>query len=128
MHDDVLDRLTTLAMLGHALREARTPPPAALELTLDGWQVWDGESFDPVPVHADMAWVIAERNERGSGEEILNRTRQLCGDLRIASKRRHVCATKRREYEQTLADLRAGLKRVRDARAGAFRDPETHRG
>lgn len=127
MSDDVLRRLTTYAMLAQFADQPKTPPAPALELTEDGWQVWDGKSFDPTPVHCDMAWVIAEKNERGSGEEILKRTRQLCGDLRIASKRR-IGPSKRKQHEQTVADLRAGLARIRVARSGASRETDIPRG
>jgi hypothetical protein len=79
---------------------------ATLELTVDGWQVNDPRSAQPLPVHVDFAWEIAERSSPGAGDEIMDATRRLCGQLRTEAKRDPVA-------RQTLNDLRAGMERVR---------------
>lgn len=109
--------LTTFALMSAIHEQANRPRGAALELTNDGWQVWDGESYKPVPVHCDLAWEIAEKDKPGSGDIVMEKTRQLCLDLRIAAKRRGVGASKRREIETTLKDLRDGMARVRATKA-----------
>lgn len=111
MDNDAL--LATFALLGGWQPPPVKPREAALELTPDGWQVWDGQSFEPLPVHCDIAWEIAEKDTPGSGAVVMEQTRKLCGELRITAKRPHIGRARRAELEQTLKDLRDGMSRAR---------------
>lgn len=104
--DLIRKRLATYGLLGQMWREQQIPAQTEIRLTADGWELFGGEIRDkPLPVHVDMAYELA-----GYDQQVLDKTREMCGRLRIRAK-------KDKRAAEILSDLRAGLERARIAKA-----------
>jgi hypothetical protein len=110
-HDVTLNRMFVAAILAGQIKASAAVRGPALELTDDGWQVYDGESPTPTPVSVSLAYEIAQRD--GHGQDVLDQTRQLCGKLRLDAKRRD---GRGRRAAQNLLSLRDGLAAARAIR------------
>lgn len=94
-----------LAQMHQRSLEPQKPEQTELRLVNDGWEMWGGEIDQPIPVSVEMAYEAS-----GFDQRVLDKTRQLCGDLR--AKARRSPATR-----EQLEDLRASLAKAREVKA-----------
>lgn len=110
MTTEATKTLATYALLGQLFRESQAPAEPTLELVANGWRLWPGEHKDYLPLTTAEAYEIACRSEGIDEQQVLDQTRRLCGDLRMAAKRKASVAT-------TLSMLRGELAQARELKA-----------
>lgn len=104
--DEVERRLATLMLVGELRRMRQDQPEqTTLRLVSDGWELCGGNLTQPLPVSVDLAYEIS-----GCDQTVLDKTRQLCGTLRLRAKRNPVA-------QEQLENLRAGLEKARAVKA-----------